>query len=173
MAEWKRKGSNLRQAISFTKSSTHILEDHDVKFGGDGSVSSEALPRSPIGDPSRFKPGKGGFIVDEASRRTSLHEAANSGKVREVEALLSNKTPELQLKLLHARDSNGWQAIHEAARAGDVPILSYLIQLGADIGARTDHGGTPLWWARRTLDPAHPAVHYLEGIGAPEEGEDL
>ena len=49
----------------------------------------------------------------------------------------------------------------------------YLVDLGADIGAKTSNGGTVLWWAKRMLDAGHPVIEYLEGIGAPEEGEDL
>lgn len=45
--------------------------------------------------------------------------------------------------------------------------------MGADIGAKTKHGGTPLWWARRLLAPGHATIEYLEEIGAPEEGDDL
>ena len=60
------------------------------------------------------------------------------------------------------------QAIHEAARGGYLDILRYLINNGADIGAATNTGGTPLWWARRFLEADDPLIGYLESIGAPE-----
>jgi ankyrin repeat protein len=40
--------------------------------------------------------------------------------------------------IIHARDENGWQAIHEAARGGFLEVVKYLVVLGADITATTD-----------------------------------
>ena len=51
--------------------------------------------------------------------RTALHEAASRGDFDSVEKLLQNQNTEM----LHARDENGWQAIHEAARAGSLEVL--------------------------------------------------
>jgi len=39
--------------------------------------------------------------------------------------------------IIHARDENGWQAIHEAARGGFLEVVQYLVMLGADITATT------------------------------------
>lgn len=39
--------------------------------------------------------------------------------------------------IIHARDENGWQAIHEAARGGYTDIVKYLVELGADVTAQT------------------------------------
>lgn len=72
---------------------------------------------------------------------------------------------------IHAADQNGWQPLHEAVRAGHTDIVRYLVEMGADIGAPTKRGGTPLWWARRSLPRGHSTIQYLEGIGAPEEGD--
>ena len=42
--------------------------------------------------------------------------------------------------------------------------------MGADVGAVTSNGGTPLWWAKRLLEPSDPVIQYLVGIGAPDKG---
>ena len=34
-------------------------------------------------------------------------------------------------------DANGWNAIHEASRGGHLEAVKYLVDNGADIGART------------------------------------
>ena len=47
-------------------------------------------------------------------------------------------------------------------------VIKYLIEMGADLGTMTKHGGTPLWWARRMLPAGHSALQYLEQINAPE-----
>ena len=105
-----------------------------------------------------------------AQGRTALHVAAANGKLDEIEKLLNNHNTDI----IHAKDENGWQAIHEAARSGHLDTLKYLIDMGADIGAKTNNGGTPLWWARRTLEEDQSGViSFLQGIGAPEEGSDL
>jgi hypothetical protein len=49
----------------------------------------------------------------------------------------------------------------------------YLVDKGANIGAKTKGGGTVLWWAKRILEPGHEVIQYLEQLGAPEDGEDL
>lgn len=69
---------------------------------------------------------------------------------------------------LYSYTATGWLPIHEAARGGHVEIIKYLIEMGADLGTMTKHGGTPLWWARRMLPAGHSAIKYLEEIGAPD-----
>jgi prolyl 4-hydroxylase len=51
--------------------------------------------------------------------------------------------------ILQQRDANHWQAIHEAARAGQTQVVEYLIHKGVDLNTRTNNGngGTALWWA--------------------------
>ncbi len=45
--------------------------------------------------------------------------------------------------------------------------------MGADIGAKTNEGGTVLWWAKHELKPNHEVIYYLESIGAPDEGPEI
>lgn len=72
---------------------------------------------------------------------------------------------------VHSTDVNGWQPIHEAVRAGHTNVVKYLVENGADIGALTKNGGSPLWWAKRALPRGHRVIKFLEEMGAPEEGE--
>lgn len=51
--------------------------------------------------------------------RTALHVAASDADFPEVEKLLQNHNTDM----LNARDENGWQAIHEAVRAGSLEIV--------------------------------------------------
>ena len=97
---------------------------------------------------------------------TTLHIAAVRGDINMVEKLL-REHPEM----LHANDRNSWQPLHEAVRNGHLDIVRMLIDSGADIGALTSNGASALWWAKRSLPRGHSVIAYLEGIGAPEEGE--
>ena len=101
--------------------------------------------------------------------RTALHQAAAKGNLERIEEMLSVNSAEI----IHSKDENQWQPIHEAARGGHLDVLKYLIDMGADIGSKTSNGGTPLWWARKVLDEDHEVVQYLLGIGAPDEGDEF
>lgn len=43
-------------------------------------------------------------------------------------------------ELLNVKDANGWTPLHEAARNGHVLIVSFLVENGADVFAKTDEG---------------------------------
>jgi hypothetical protein len=76
---------------------------------------------------------------------------------------------------LMAKDRNGWQPIHEAARGGHKEAIEFLVSNGADINVRT-HKGTgvsPLHIALNAHDEEHPVAKYLIGKGAINVGPEL
>jgi ankyrin repeat protein len=77
-------------------------------------------------------------------------------------------------RALHENDRNGWQPIHEAARGGHTEAIKTLVEFGADINARTNHGkgGTPLHVAITSLSEKHPVAQYLVSLGALNIGPD-
>ena len=118
-------------------------------------------------DPEAVKEQK---IVDGM---TALHVAASNGDLSGVISLLQSfesgsVSGSANYDMLHARDANDWQAIHEAAAAGHLEVLKYLVEKGSDINAMTKDGGTVLWWAKNTLDKESPVIAYLEDLGAIE-----
>jgi len=100
--------------------------------------------------------------------RTELHDAVSAGDLERVMEIV-----EADHRLVHAKDSLDWQPIHEAARAGHYEIVDFLIDHGADLSGMTKYGGTPLWWARRSLHEGHHVIGFLEELGAPDEGVEL
>jgi prolyl 4-hydroxylase len=71
---------------------------------------------------------------------------------------------------------NGWQPIHEAARAGNKEVVELLIKHGVQKDARTGHredGCSPLNIAMRSLDADHEVVLFLMSIGAQNFSEEL
>ena len=124
------------------------------------------LPGSPetvnwrMRNPSGWKqPSPSAAFADlpEANR------AAAAGDVESIKKLAkANKT------LLHSKDGNGWQPIHEAARAGHVDVLRVLLEHNVDINARTHggKGGSPLNLAVSMLSPKHPVSQFLIENGA-------
>ena len=95
------------------------------------------------------------------------HKAAARGDVERLAQIADEDA-----KMLHHKDRNGWQPIHEAARAGHIDAMDFLIEKGADINART-HGGkgsTPLNVAINALSEEHPLAQKLISLGALDIG---
>lgn len=115
--------------------------------------------------------------VDEG--KNALHIAASKGDIIAVKNILKDSTTgcigteNSSTDMIHARDINDWQPIHEAAAGGHIKVLDYLITHGADYDAMTKNGGTPLWWARKYYKSNHPVIEYLENIHALDEGSSF
>jgi len=76
---------------------------------------------------------------------------------------------------LIAKDRNGWQPIHEAARGGHLDTVAFLLDHGADLNARTHKGSgvSPLKIAREAHGDDHILVQFLKDLGAQEFGPEL
>jgi len=100
---------------------------------------------------------------------TGAHSAAQQGDLETLKDEVKRKKD-----LVHARDVNGWQPLHEGARGGHLEVVRYLVENGADVNATTgDNGGTALYYAKKRFDADHPVIAYLESLGAVESGPDL
>ncbi|CAM9093195.1 unnamed protein product [Ectocarpus fasciculatus] len=97
--------------------------------------------------------------------QTELHRAAQKGDIKMVYSIVQSDPEQV-----HQRDRNGWQPLHEAVHSGHADVAKLLISHGADVNHRTNSGGTPLWWARGSLDPNHPVLFLLNELGA-EDGD--
>jgi prolyl 4-hydroxylase len=95
--------------------------------------------------------------------RPEGHAAAANGDIARLAAIAKKNR-----KMLHAKDTNGWQPIHEAARAGHLEVVQMLLEHDVDINART-HGGkgaSPLYVAIESLSESHPVAKFLLENGA-------
>ncbi|CAE7638470.1 Ankrd49, partial [Symbiodinium microadriaticum] len=111
------------------------------------------------GDPVPVVPA-----VDPAEEaRLRINHASSGNRLEEVQRILHADPSSV-----NTADRNGWMPLHEAVRGGHTDLVKFLVEMGADIGAVTNGGGTALWWARRLLAPGHSAIAYLTDIGAPE-----
>ena len=98
-----------------------------------------------------------------ASPLEALAHAAATGDIKSMEQYAKDHKD-----LLQQKDSNGWQPIHEAARAGHLDAVKLLVGHGADINERTNfgEGSTVLELVVDNHGTEHPLFDYLEGIGA-------
>jgi hypothetical protein len=95
---------------------------------------------------------------------TDAHFFSREGKLEELKQAVK-----LLPEVVNASDKNGWQPLHEAVRAGDVEIVKFLLENGADVNARTEKdgkGATALNWALHYHDEEHPVVVLLKENGA-------
>lgn len=98
---------------------------------------------------------------------TALHVAAAAGDLPGVKEQLERSSSDV-----NAADVNLWTPLHEAARGGgDASIVKYLVEHGADLGARTISGASALNLARQHKQLR--IVEYLESIGAPDFADEL
>ena len=76
---------------------------------------------------------------------------------------------------LHAKDRNGWQPIHEAARNGQWKSIEFLLENGANINEVSNFGKgrSPLRLALDSLKEGHPALSYLKLHGGIDIGTEL
>lgn len=94
---------------------------------------------------------------------TDAHEAAGLGDVESLKSIAKREKSQLTEK-----DVNGWAPIHEGARGGHTEVLKILVEHGADVNERTNHGagGSPLYYAKEAHGKRHASVKYLESLGA-------
>jgi ankyrin repeat protein len=96
---------------------------------------------------------------DEACKL--FHDLAIEGSLDQLKNLLEEKP-----RLLLSQDDKGWSALHEAARHAQIQVADYLIQVGADLNARTLNGSTPLNVAEKYNGQDSTIYRYLLSMGA-------
>ncbi|KAL3943133.1 MAG: hypothetical protein SGBAC_002782 [Bacillariaceae sp.] len=103
--------------------------------------------------------------------RPKGHVAAANGDLQDIKRLAREDN-----HLLHKKDENGWQPIHEAARAGKLDIVKLLVEKhGADINSVTNFGdGSSVYnVAVQAFSSDHPVALYLRSKGAKNIGTEL
>lgn len=92
------------------------------------------------------------------------HIAAATGDIQTLQRIV-----QLNKNVVHRRDENGWQSIHEAVRGGHKEAVELLIKHGADVNARTGHdskGQSPMNIAIGLHPRFAPIMTYLRSVGA-------
>ncbi len=105
---------------------------------------------------------------DNDALYSMIHRAVGRGDVEMVRALL-DKNP----SLIHDRDCLKNEPLHAACWAKHLPVVSLLLERGADVNARGDFGETPLHYAIRDDGAdSNAIVSLLLQSGADIEAKD-
>mmetsp|Transcript_30411 Transcript_30411/g.67256 ORF Transcript_30411/g.67256 Transcript_30411/m.67256 type:complete len:563 (-) Transcript_30411:223-1911(-) len=99
----------------------------------------------------------------------AIRDAASDGDFDQLKRLLDTQ----HIHLIHNKDENEWQLLHEAVRSGSLDTVKLLIDLGADTSEKVLSGGAAMWIAKHYLEEDHPVTKYLKEIGAPDEDVEL
>ena len=97
----------------------------------------------------------------DSKLRTPLHYAAHNGHLSCV-VMLVGRPGKIHMTPaeVDAADENGWTALKVAAQHGFDQICSMLLGVGAQLGAKTSDGATPLFIAQQ-FHPTNAALHAL------------
>lgn len=99
------------------------------------SMSNFALLQFIVNDPELRN-----LILEKTeSKRTCLHIACEYAQLEAVELIVAEFN-----SLIQCKDKHGWNALHFAAKGGNLRILEYLLQQNLDLGSLTDDSKTIL-----------------------------
>jgi hypothetical protein len=96
----------------------------------------------------------------QAELNQRLRDAAEDGDLEELEDLLAQGADPM------SSGANGWTILHWAASNAHVAVAERLLQVGADVEARANDGGTPLMSACCRHDDNHQLIEVLLAHGA-------
>lgn len=117
------------------------------------------------------------YIIPGSSWETEWRESNPQGWTRLIDPFESAERGDLltleyilkvQPSAISKTDTNGWQALHYACRAGQLDVVKYLVEQGADIHEAAGDR-TPLDIADEYLGEDNAVSTYLRGKGPGEE----
>lgn len=140
-------------------------------IGGQVNVAGDLPPYVIPGSPSesiwRQQNPKGHRVMGKhgtfTTGSTELHHHVLEGRIEDLKNTLDKHA-----HLVNVRDKNGWTALHEAARKGEIEAITLLLDRGAEVNARTGVSGegvSPLNLAKQYHGSDHPVAQLLEARG--------
>ncbi|KAH8061902.1 ATPase [Aureococcus anophagefferens] len=173
-ARGRRAPRHGRQALAQTGAYDHrTVEEGGAPLPKPGSLEGRAAraarggpPRAPKAalneEPGHQVVGGEDFGADAFATGTlSLHAAAANGDVDTLRRELE-RDPDA----VNAPDENLWTPLHEAARAGDLETVEFLVEHGANIADTTISGSSALWIAKQNHH--NRVATFFSKLGAPD-----
>eukprot|EP00535_Pseudo-nitzschia_heimii_P007192 CAMPEP_0197175064 /NCGR_PEP_ID=MMETSP1423-20130617/1386_1 /TAXON_ID=476441 /ORGANISM="Pseudo-nitzschia heimii, Strain UNC1101" /LENGTH=595 /DNA_ID=CAMNT_0042624125 /DNA_START=60 /DNA_END=1847 /DNA_ORIENTATION=- len=144
-------------------------EKTTTKLGSNtGDLPPYIIPGSPEEERYRESNPNGWFKDYAEGDEPPVGEWARENRLRK----LRKVAEEVDRRLLRFEDENGWTPLHEAAGAGHLEVVRYLVENGASVDVRTNEDETALRIAINELGEDHPVVRYLrDDLGAEDHGD--
>lgn len=131
--------------------------------GGDEEDPS-GLPPVPVGGPGVYPIHAASGVGYGKDFAGNSHRAVPEGWVPAVRFLVEELGADV-----NARDHEGYSALHHAASRGDVALIQYLVDQGADVMAVSRRGQTTADMANgpvQRVEPYPEAIQLLESLGS-------
>jgi uncharacterized protein len=133
-------------------------------YGGGDQGDASGLPPVPVGGPGVHAIHAASGVGYGEGFAANVHRHVPNGWLPSVRYLVE----ELGMDV-NTRDHNGYTALHHAASRGDVDLILYLVQQGADVTVVSREGQTVADMAnspRQRISPFPRAVQLLESLGS-------
>ncbi|MEZ4417673.1 MAG: ankyrin repeat domain-containing protein [Gemmatimonadota bacterium] len=131
---------------------------------GDISDDPSGLPPVPIGGPAVYPIHAASGVGYGEGFAGNAHRHVPDGWVPAVRYLVEEQHADV-----NARDANGYSALHHAAARGDVELIQYLVDHGADVTVVSRRGQTAADMANGPVQRVQPwpeALALLERLGS-------
>ena len=133
--------------------------------GGRGGGEDESgLPPVPVGGPGVWPIHAASGVGYGEGFAGNAHRHVPNGWLPAVKYLVE----ELGVDV-NGRDHNGYNAVHHAAARGDIELIRYLVEQGADVMAVSRRGQTTVDMANGPVQRIRPfpeTIELLESLGA-------
>ena len=132
--------------------------------GGDDAEDPSGLPPVPVGGPGVYPIHAASGVGYGEGFAGNSHRHAPDGWLPSVRYLVEELGADV-----NARDHNGYNALHHAAARGDVELIHYLAENGADVTAVSRRGQTTADMANGPFQRTQPfpeALALLESLGS-------
>ena len=139
----------------------HDLEDEDEE---DEETDDSGLPPIPTDGPAIHAIHAASGVGYGQSFAGNAHRYLPNGWLPAVKYLVEEMGADV-----NARDANGYAPIHHAASRGDVEMILYMVEKGADVMVVSRKGETTVDMANGPVQRVQPypeAISLLESLGA-------
>jgi prolyl 4-hydroxylase len=180
----KRHGGHENHAAGTKKVPSYIIEGSSRAESWKSEDSTINNWQSVEADDGSDETSKDTVTSFTTGSKLVLHQLARDGQFDKLKQHLDETNESRQQ--IHSKDKNGFTPLHEGVLGGNIDIVKYLVELGADVNATTflfnedgnndnnkNSGGSVLWLAKQEHSPDHPIIEFLESIGAVDVGPEL